>query len=153
MKLSPAVAFTAENTELSPMPFFWRKAQFPQSFGWFPRSFVETVLFHKISIPGNLVILRSFAQCLNDRQLVFFGKEASLLFPFSKKRNVPLGPGNCFCYKEMSDWNFLRNRGFFILNKRFHCSLVSELTSSASVNVTSSFNQFWKMLQVNGLEW
>ena len=64
---------------------------------------METVPFYKISTSGNLVILRSFTQCLKDRKLVFFGKEASLLFPFSHKGNVQLGPGNGASYKEMSD--------------------------------------------------
>ena len=49
------------------------------------------------------MILRYFTQCLDERKLVFFGKKASLSFPFSHEGIVQLGPENGASYKEMSD--------------------------------------------------
>ena len=47
---------TTENTEISHNFIMWKfcgKAQFPQSFGRIARNSTETVLFGKISTPGN----------------------------------------------------------------------------------------------------
>ena len=47
---------TAENTVISPNFLVWTfcgKAQFLHSFGRFARNYLETVPFHKISVPGN----------------------------------------------------------------------------------------------------
>ena len=60
------VACTAKNTVISPDFLVWKfcgKAQFPHSFGRFARKYAETVLFRKISTPGNQVNLRYFSQC------------------------------------------------------------------------------------------
>ena len=57
--------FTAKNTVISPDFLVWkffRKAQFPHSFG--VRNYAETVPFQKISTPGNQVKLRYFLQYL-----------------------------------------------------------------------------------------
>ena len=67
----------------------------------FARNTAETVSFHKIHTPGNLVKLQYFTQCLNERKLVLWKK--ALLFPFSHKGNVQLGPENDVCFKKMSD--------------------------------------------------
>ena len=54
---------TAKNPVISPSFLVWKfcgKAQFPNSFGRFSRNHAETVPFHKISTPENLVKLRDF---------------------------------------------------------------------------------------------
>ena len=56
---------TAQNTLISPNFLVWKfggKAQFPLSFGGIARNYAETVLFHNISTPGNLVKLSYFTQ-------------------------------------------------------------------------------------------
>ena len=106
MKLLSAVALTAKNTLILQYFLVWKfcgKAQLLLSFGQFARNSAQTVPFQQIFTPGNLVILRFFTQCLNERKLVFFGKKASPLFLFSHERIVQLGPENGVCYKEMSD--------------------------------------------------
>ena len=47
---------TANNTEISPNFSVWKfygKAQFPQTFARIAQNFMETVPFHKTSIPRN----------------------------------------------------------------------------------------------------
>ena len=61
-------AITAKNTVISPdflVRKFCGKAQFPHSFGRFPRNYAETVPFSKISTPGNQVNLRYFSQWIS----------------------------------------------------------------------------------------
>ena len=61
----------AKNTVVSPDIMVWKfcgKAQFPCSFGRIPRNYSETVLFHKISQPGNYGY---FLQCMMLRNVVF----------------------------------------------------------------------------------
>ena len=56
---------TAKNTVITPDFLVWtfcRKAQFPDSFGRFARNYAETMLFRKISTPGNQVKLWYFSQ-------------------------------------------------------------------------------------------
>ena len=63
-----SISITVKNAIISPnflMRKFCGKAQFPHSFGRIARNYAETVLFHKISTPGNLVKLRHFMQCLS----------------------------------------------------------------------------------------
>ena len=55
-KLWQPQELTAKNTVISPNFQVWKfcgKAQFPHSFGRIARNYAETVLFHKISTPGN----------------------------------------------------------------------------------------------------
>ena len=68
MYLYISISITVKNAIISPnflMRKFCGKAQFPHSFGRIARNYAETVLFHKISTPGNLVKLRHFMQCLS----------------------------------------------------------------------------------------
>ena len=54
---------TAQNIVVSPnflVRKFWGKAQFYHSFELIAQNYAETVLFHKISQPGNQVKLRCF---------------------------------------------------------------------------------------------
>ena len=59
--------FTEKNPVISPSFLVWKfcgKAQFLHRFGRIVRNYAETVHFHKISTPVNLVKLRDFSQYL-----------------------------------------------------------------------------------------
>ena len=58
---------TTKNTVISPDFLVWKfcgKAQFPHSFDRIAGNYTETVLFRKISTPGNQVKLQYFSQCI-----------------------------------------------------------------------------------------
>ena len=58
---------TTKDTVISPDFLVWKfcgKAQFPHSFDRIAGNYTETVLFRKISTPGNQVKLQYFSQCI-----------------------------------------------------------------------------------------
>ena len=62
------MCLSSKNTVISPDFQVWKfcgRAQFPYSFGWFARNYVETVPFCKISTPRNQVKLRYFLRCVS----------------------------------------------------------------------------------------
>ena len=83
---------TAKNTVISPdflVRKFCGKAQFPHSFRWFARNYAQTVLFCKISAPGNQVKPRYFSYwksfwIMNWKQSMFMIVRATW-FSISKK--------------------------------------------------------------------
>ena len=68
---------TAQNTEISSNFLMWKfywNAQFPYGFGWLVRNSVETVHFHIISTPENLVKFRYFLN-LNRKGKITNGRQ------------------------------------------------------------------------------
>ena len=93
------------------------------------RNFTETVRLHKIHTAGNLVKLRYFTPCLNERKLVLWKKLYYFLSFISEMSNWDQETVSVL--RRCPTKSFYQIEVFHI--KRFHYSLVSELISNTKV--------------------
>ena len=123
---------------------FCGKAQFPHSFGRIVRNCAKTVLFHKISVPANLVKLRYFRRWQNraiDNKLTFLWQTSTVLAKGYQLLSTITIATAYFKIDKIK---------FFILSQFSHCHLLMIIVRKLCLSTKFPHQQIWRNYGILG---